>query len=81
MLPIHFGPWQTIYWWFHGWSRTGTVAPNADGRLLMVIITPANISDSAGAQTNLHGIRTPRDLLELNIDGGRVAPTAASFRP
>jgi transposase len=112
MLPIHFGPWQTIYWWFRRLARrflfqtihdlelmldreregreaspTGGVldsqtvkapAPNAKrgydagkkivgrkrhiavdtgGRLLMVNLTPADISDSAGAQTILDGIR------------------------
>jgi transposase len=112
MLPIHFGPWQTIYWWFRRLARrflfqtihdlelmldreregreaspSGGVldsqtvkapAPNAKrgydagkkivgrkrhiavdtgGRLLMVNLTPADISDSAGAQTILDGIR------------------------
>lgn len=112
LLPIHFGPWQTVYWWFRRLARrflfrtihdlalmldresvgreaspTGGVidsqtvkaqAPGAqrgydagkkivgrkrhiavdtDGRLLMVNITPADISDSAGAQTILDGIR------------------------
>lgn len=111
MLPVHFGPWQTIYWWFRRLARrflfqtihdlelmldresegreaspSGGVldsqtvkapAPNAKrgydagkkivgrkrhiavdtgGRLLMVNITPADISDSAGAQTILDGI-------------------------
>src|ERR1700723_488813 len=112
MLPIHFGPWQTVYGWFRELARrflfqtihdlalmvdrerdgratrpSGGVidsqsvkapAPNAqrgydagkkivgrkrhiavdtDGRLLMVNLTPADISDSAGAQTILDGIR------------------------
>jgi transposase len=21
MLPVHFGPWQTIYWWFRRFVR------------------------------------------------------------
>ena len=112
MLPIHFGPWETVYWWFRRLARrflfqtihdlelmldregagreaspsAGVIdsqtvkapAPGAkrgfdggkkivgrkrhiavdtDGRLLMVNITPADISDSAGAQTILDGIR------------------------
>jgi transposase len=112
MLPIHFGPWQTVYGWFRELARrflfqtihdlalmvdrerdgratrpSGGVidsqsvkapAPNAqrgydagkkivgrkrhiavdtDGRLLMVNLTPADISDSAGAQAVLDGIR------------------------
>ena len=112
MLPIHFGPWQTVYGWFRELARrflfqtihdlalmldreqagreaspSGGVidsqsvkapAPNAqrgydagkkivgrkrhiavdtDGRLLMVNLTPADISDSAGAQAILEGIR------------------------
>ena len=112
MLPIHFGPWQTVYWWFRRLARRflfqtihdlelmldretagreaspsggvldsqtvkapapGTVrgydagkkivgrkrhiAVDTDGRLLMVNLTPADISDSAGAQTILDGIR------------------------
>ncbi len=112
MLPIHFGPWETVYWWFRRLARrflfqtihdlelmldreaagreaspSGGVidsqtvkapAPDArrgydagkkivgrkrhiavdtDGRFLMVNITPADISDSAGAQTILDGIR------------------------
>ena len=112
MLPIHFGPWKTVYWWFRRLARrflfqtihdlelmldregadreaspsAGVIdsqtvkapAPGAkrgfdggkkivgrkrhiavdtDGRLLMVNITPADISDSAGAQRFLDGIR------------------------
>ena len=114
MLPIHFGPWQTVYGWFRELARrflfqsihdlalmldreqagreaspsAGVIdsqsvkatAPNAqrgydagkkivgrkrhiavdtDGRLLMVNLTPADISDSAGAQAILDGIRHP----------------------
>jgi transposase len=111
MLPIHFGPWQTVYWWFRRLMRrflfrtihdlclmcdrervgreaspsAGVIdsqsvkAPHAEargydaakkivgrkrhiavdteGRLLMVNLTPADISDSAGAQAILDGIR------------------------
>jgi transposase len=111
MLPIHFGPWQTVYWWFRRLARrflfqtihdlalmldreragreaspsAGVIdsqsvkAPQAktrgydagkkitgrkrhivvdtDGRLLMVNLTPGDISDSAGAQAVLEGIR------------------------
>ena len=111
MLPIHFGPWQTVYGWFRELARrflfqtihdvalmldreragreaspsAGVIdsqsvkAPHAkirgydagkkivgrkrhiavdtDGRLLMVNLTTADISDSAGAQAILHAIR------------------------
>ena len=109
MLPIHFPPCETVYWWFRRLARrflfktihdvalmldrervgremqpsAGVVdsqsvkspAPGAvrgfdkvtgrkrhvvvdtDGRLLMLNITPADISDSAGAQTILAAIR------------------------
>ena len=111
MLPIHFPPWQTVYWWFRRFVRlllfrtihdvalmmdreragreasptAGVIdsqsikAPNAkergydagkkivgrkrhiavdtDGRLLMVNLTTADISDSAGAQKILDAIR------------------------
>lgn len=112
MLPIHFGPWQTVYGWFRELARrflfqtihdvtlmldreragreasptAGVIdsqsvkapAPGAqrghdagkkivrrkrhiavdtDGRLLMVKLTPADISDSAGAQAILDSIR------------------------
>ncbi len=112
MLPIHFPPWQTVYWWFRRFVRlllfrtihdialmtdrerlgreaspsagiidsqtvkapaaAGTrgydagkktvgrkrdVAVDTDGRLLMVNLTTANISDSAGAQQILDAIR------------------------
>jgi transposase len=112
MLPIHFGPWETVYWWFRRLMRrflfqtihdielmcdreqagreaspsAGVIdsqsvkapAPGAvrgydaakkvvgrkrhitvdtDGRLLMVNLTAADISDSAGAQVILDGIR------------------------
>jgi transposase len=112
MLPVHFGPWQAVYWWFRRFVRrllfrtihdvalmldreaagregspTGGVldsqtvkapfaeargvdggkrivgrkrhiAVDTDGRLLMVNLTPADVSDSAGAQTILGAIRT-----------------------
>jgi transposase len=112
MLPIHFPPWQTVYWWFRRFVRlflfrtihdialmtdrerlgreaspsggiidsqtikapatAGTrgydaakkivgrkrhVAVDTDGRLLMVNLTTADISDSAGAQQILDAIR------------------------
>ena len=111
MLPVHFGPRQTVYWWFRRFVRrllvrtihdvalmldreaagreaspTGGVldsqtvkapfaeargydggkrivggerhvAVDTDGRLLMVNLTPADMSDSAGAQTILGAIR------------------------
>ena len=112
MLPVHFGPWQTVYWWFRrlmrrfvfqtihdlalmcdreragreaspsagvidsqsvkapaagarrGYDagkkvlgRKRHIAVDTDGRLLMVNLTPADISDSAGAQAILDGIR------------------------
>ena len=112
MLPAHFAPWQTVYWWFRRLLRrflfrtihdlalmldremagreaspTGGVidsqsvkapAPGAergydagkkivgrkrhlavatDGRLLMVHLSAADISDSAGAQAILDAIR------------------------
>ena len=111
MLPIHFGPWQTVCWWFRRFvrlllfrtihaaalmldrERTGReaspsggildrqsvkaphgtirgydagkkvlgrkrhIAVDTDGRLLMVNLTTADISDSAGAQAVLDAIR------------------------
>lgn len=113
MLPIHFGPWQTVYWWFRrlmrrflfrtihdlalmcdreragreaspsaavidsqsvkapaagaerGYDaatkkivgRKRHIAVDTDGRLLMINLTPADVSDSAGAQAILDSIR------------------------
>jgi len=99
MLPVHFGPWLTVYWTIHDValmldretagceaSPTGGVldsqtvkapfaevrgfdggkrivgrkrhiAVDTDGRLLMVNLTPADVSDSDGAQTILAAIR------------------------
>ncbi|MDE1146448.1 MAG: transposase [Azospirillaceae bacterium] len=111
MLPVHFLPWQTVYWWFQQFGRrllfqithdiavmmdreragregspsagmldsqsvkapsakergfdggkkvTGRkrhIAVDTEGRLLMVNLTPADISDSVGAQQILDGLR------------------------
>jgi putative transposase len=111
MLPIHFPPWQTVYWWFRRFvrlllfrtihdlavmidrqrggreaspsagvidsqsvkapaaqergfcaakkvvGRKRHIAVDTDGRLLMVNLTTADISDSAGAQAILDAIR------------------------
>jgi len=111
MLPVHFPPWQTVYWWFRRFvrlllfrtihdiavmvdreragreaspsagivysqsvkapmaaargydagkenvGRKRHIAVDTDGRLLMVNLTTAGISDSAGAQKILQAIR------------------------
>lgn len=112
MLPVHFPPWQTVYWWFRCFirlllfrtihdvvlmidrqragrtcepgaaildsqtvkapaagavrgfdgakkivGRKRHIAVDADGRLLMVNLTPADIADSAGAQAILDALR------------------------
>ncbi|WP_249201210.1 IS5 family transposase [Gluconobacter sphaericus] len=111
MLPVHFGPWQTVYWWFRRLMRrflfqtihdvclmldreaTGReaspsggvidsqsikaphaktrgydagkkivgrkrhIAVDTDGRLLLVRLTPADISDSRGGHMILDAIR------------------------
>jgi putative transposase len=111
MLPVHFPPWQTVYWWFRRFvrlllfrtihdlaamvdreragreaspsagvldsqsvkaplaaergycaakkvvGRKRHIAVDTDGRLLMVNLTTADISDSAGAQPILDAIR------------------------
>lgn len=112
MLPVHFPPWQTVYWWFRRFvrlllfrtihdvavmidreqagreaspsagvvdsqtvkapaaggsrgydaakktvGRKRHVAVDTDGRLLMVNLTTADISDSAGAQSILDAMR------------------------
>ncbi len=105
MLPVYFGPWQTVYGWFreltrrflfqaihdvtlmldreagptagvidsqsikapHGQTRgydagkkivgrKRHIAVDTDGRLLMVHLTSADISDSAGGQLILDGL-------------------------
>lgn len=112
MLPVHFPPWPTVYWWFRRFvrrllfrtihdvalmldrecqrreqspsaaivdsqsvkapaaregggfdagkkvkGRKRHIAVDTDGRLLMVNLTTADISDSAGAQTIVAAIR------------------------
>jgi putative transposase len=111
MLPVHFPPWQTVYWWFRRFvrlllfrtihdlammvdrERSGReaspsagvidsqsvkapraaergycaakkvvgrkrhIAVDTDGRLLMVNLTTADISDSAGARPILDAMR------------------------
>ncbi|SDB74693.1 Transposase and inactivated derivatives [Belnapia rosea] len=64
MLPIHFGPWQTVYWWFRGYDggkrivgRKRHVAVDTDGRRLLVNLSTADVLDSASAQTILTAIR------------------------
>jgi putative transposase len=112
MLPVHFPPWQTVYWWFRRFVRrllfkvvhdmallldrqtqgrhsqpsaavldsqsvkapgaavrgfdankriTGRkrhIAVDADGRLLMVNLTPADMADSTGAEWVLLALKT-----------------------
>jgi transposase len=127
MLPVHFGPWQTVYWWFRrlmrrflfqtihdlalmcdraragreaspsggvidsqsikapaararrGYDagkkvlgRKRHIAVDTDGRLLMVHLTPADISDSAGAQTILDGNPQASALGEARARGWRL---------
>jgi putative transposase len=111
MLPVHFPPWQTVYWWFRRFVRrllfrvihdlalmldrqlqgrkeqptaavldsqsikapgasargydankkvTGRkryIAVDADGRLLMMNLTPADIADSTGAEPVLLALK------------------------
>ena len=126
MLPKDFGPWQTVYWWFHAVpddprpkrqgreaSPTGGVldsqtvkAPHGkirgydaakktvgrkrhvvvdtDGRLLMLNLTTADVSDSAGAQLILDGVRKQWPWLKHLFADGAYARTKlldkAAFR-
>jgi putative transposase len=111
MLPIHFPPWQTVYWWFRRFvrrllfrlihdialmtdrercerdveptagvldsqsvkaphaqqrgydagkkivGRKRHIAVDTDGRLLIVNLTTADISDAAGAQKVLEAVK------------------------
>lgn len=111
MLPVHFPPWQTVYWWFRRFVRrllfrvihdvalmldrqqqgrkeqptaavldsqsvkapgaaargydankkvTGRkrhIAVDADGRLLMMHLTPADMADSTGAERVLLALK------------------------
>ena len=137
MLPIHFGPWQTVYGWFRELARRflfqtihdlalmvdreragreaspsagvidsqsvkapapgGTrgydagkkivgrkrhIAVDTDGRLLMVNLTTADISDSAGAQVILDGIRKRWPWVKhLFADGAGACPWAGEAGP
>jgi len=133
MLPINFGPWPTVYWWFRRFVRrmlfrtihdvslmldrervgrdaspSGGVldsqtvkAPHAktrgydatkkiagrkrhiavltDGRLLMVNLTTADISDSAGAQAILDAVRKRWPWLKhLFADGAYDRPSCST---
>jgi Transposase DDE domain len=52
-------------------ARKRHIAVDTDGRLLMINLTPADISDSAGAQMTLDGIRKCWPWLKhLFADGG-----------
>lgn len=138
MLPVHFPPWQTVYWWFRRFVRLllfrtihdvvlmidreragrgaqpstaildsqsvkapaagGTrgfdgakkivgrkrhIAVDADGRLLMVGLTTADISDSAGAQAIIEALRKRWPLVKhLFADSAydrRQLPDRAAF--
>src|SRR5271168_2824548 len=137
MLPIHFGPWQTVYGWFRELARrflfqtihdlalmldreqagreaspSGGVidsqsvkapaanaqrgydagkkivgrkrhiAVDTDGRLLMVNLTPADISDSAGAQMILDGVRKRWPWLNIcSPMGPMIAPNSWTKPP
>ena len=141
MLPIHFGPWQTVYWWFrrfvrlllfrtihdvalmldrgragreaspsgrildrqsvkapHGTirgydagkkvlGRKRQIAVDTDGRLLMVNLTSADVSDSAGAQAILAAIRKrwplrrPWPAIPADRDRGRPRGPTPSTPP
>ena len=141
MLPIHFGPWQTVYWWFRRFvrlllfrtihdvalmldrERTGReaspsggildrqsvkaphgtirgydagkkvlgrkrqIAVDTDGRLLMVNLTSADVSDSAGGRAILGAIRKrwplrrPWPAIPADRDRGRPRGPTPSTPP
>jgi len=126
MLPIHFGPWQTVCSWFRELARrflfqtihdlalmvdreqvgreaspsAGVIdiqsikapqgetrgydagkkivgrkrhiAVDTDGRLLMVHLSPAGISDGAGDQAILDGIRKRWPMGEASVRRWRL---------
>ena len=66
-------------------GRKRHIAVDTDGRLLMVNLTPADISDSAGAQMILDGVRKRWAVAEASVRrwGLRIAPNSkdkAAFR-
>lgn len=58
-------------------GRKRHIAVDTDGRLLMVNLTPADISDSAGAQTILDGIRKRWPWVEASLRRWGVRPPQA----
>jgi putative transposase len=130
MLPVEFGPWQTVYWWFRRFvrllllrtihdvalmmdreqagreaspsggvldsqtvkapfadkrgfdggkkivGRKRHVAVDTDGRLLMVNLSTADVSDSAGAQLILGAIRKRWQWLKHLFADGAYDRTA-----
>jgi transposase len=40
MLPVHFGPWQTIYWWFRRFVRKRGVEARLPSRAMDVLGRP-----------------------------------------
>src|SRR5271163_2021388 len=60
-------------------GRKRHIAVDTDGRLLMVNLTPADISDSAGAQMILDGVRKRWPWLKhLFADGAYDRPAQAN---
>ncbi len=55
-------------------GRKRRIAVDTDGRLLMINLTPADISDSGGAQMILDGVRKRWPWLKHLFADGRAAP-------
>ena len=73
MLPIHFPPWQTVYWWFRRLARRLMFRTIHDVALMIDRAVANRDTEPTAAIIDSQTIKAPAPGAERGYDGGTQA--------
>lgn len=74
MLPIHFGPWQTVYWWFRRLMRRFLFQTIHDIALMCDRERAGREASPTGGVVDSQSVKAPAPGARRGYDAGKSAP-------